>query len=59
MKLPNTDLAIVDNRKLAGYSLNLNHDEGKHKARVFKSALNMKTSHLEELKQALLSALET
>jgi hypothetical protein len=58
MKLPNPDLAIVDDRKLAGYSLNLNHDEGKHKARVFKSALNMDISHLEELKQALLSAVE-
>jgi hypothetical protein len=58
MKLPNPDLAIVDDLKLAGYSLNLNHDEGKHKARVFKSALNMDISHLKELKQALLSAVE-
>ena len=56
MRLPNPDLAIVDERKLAGYSLNLEHDEGKHKARVFKSALNMDLSHLEELKLALLSA---
>ncbi len=59
MKLPNSDLAVIDDRQLAEYSLNLDHDEGKHKARVFKSALNMDVSHLEELKQALWSALKT
>ena len=53
MKLPNPDLAVIDDRKLAGYSLNLDHDEGKHKARVFKAALNIDVSHLEELKQSL------
>jgi hypothetical protein len=58
MKLPNPDLAIISDTKLAGYSLNIDHDEGKHKARVFKAALNMDVSHLEELKQALRSALE-
>jgi hypothetical protein len=58
MKLPNPDLAVIDDRKLAGYSLNVCHDEGKHKARVFKAALNMDVSHIEELKQALRSAIE-
>ena len=58
MKLLNPELAIVDDRKLAGYSLNLEHDEGKHKARVFKSALNMDGYHAEELKRALLAAVE-
>ena len=47
MKLPNSDLAVIVDRKLAGYSLNLDHDEGKHKARVFKAALNMDVSHLD------------
>jgi hypothetical protein len=56
MRLPNPDLTIIDERKLAGYSLNLEHEEGQHKARVFKAALNMDASHLEELKIALLSA---
>jgi hypothetical protein len=56
MRLPNPDLAIIDDRKLAGYSLNLEHQEGQHKARVFKAALNMDVSHLEKLKLALLSA---
>jgi hypothetical protein len=58
MKLSNPDLAVIDDRKLAGYSLNLDRDEGKHKARVFKAALNMDISHVEELKQSLRSALE-
>jgi hypothetical protein len=57
MILPNPDLAIIDDDKLAGYSLNLDHTEGKHKARVFKSSLNMGASNSEELRQALLDAL--
>jgi hypothetical protein len=41
MILPNPALAIIDEDKLSGYSLNTEHSEGKHKARVFKSVLNM------------------
>ena len=59
MILPNPDLAIIDDDKLTGYSLNLDHTEGKHKARVFKSALNMDASDSDELKQALLDALKS
>jgi hypothetical protein len=59
MILPNPDLTIIDDDKLAGYSLNLDHAEGKHKARVFKSALNMDASDSEELRLALLDALRT
>ena len=58
MKLPNPDQTFIDNRKLMGYSLNLEHDEGKHKARVFKSALNMTINNLEELKNALFQAVK-
>jgi hypothetical protein len=58
MILPNPDLAIIDEDKLAGSSLNLEHSEGKHKARVFKSVLNMDTSDAEELRQALFDALK-
>jgi hypothetical protein len=46
MILPNAELAIIDEDKLAGYSLNSEHTEGKHKARVFKSVLNMAVSTL-------------
>lgn len=59
MKLPNPEKTFIDNNKLAGYSLNVNHDEGKHKARVFKSALNLTIDNIEELKQALLEAVKT
>jgi nitrogen fixation/metabolism regulation signal transduction histidine kinase len=58
MILPSPELAIIGEDKLAGYSLNLEHSEGKHKARVFKSALNMDASDAEELRQALLEVLK-
>ena len=59
MKLSNPEKTFIDNNKLAGYSLNVNHEEGKHKARVFKSALNLTIDNLEELKQVLLEAVKT
>jgi hypothetical protein len=59
MKLPNPRDALIDERKLLGYCLNPNHPEGQHKARVFKSALNLDQSHFAQLKAALLKAVET
>ncbi|MFB2833651.1 DUF6883 domain-containing protein [Floridanema evergladense] len=59
MKLPNPENAIIDEQKLAGYSLNPNHSDGKHKARVFESALNLTLDNLDELKNALLLAVRT
>jgi hypothetical protein len=56
MILPNPESAVIDEDKLSGYSLNTEHSEGKHKARVFKSALNMDASNSQDLKQALLDA---
>jgi hypothetical protein len=38
-KLPNAERAVVEIEKLRDYSLNPGHDEGKHKARVFRAAL--------------------
>lgn len=35
IKLPNPELAYVNDQKLLGYSLNYDHPDGKHKARVF------------------------
>ena len=58
MKLPNPEKAIVDNQKLAGYCLNLNHADGRHKARVFKSALNLDINNVDELKAALIKAIK-
>ncbi|MFB2839502.1 DUF6883 domain-containing protein [Floridanema evergladense] len=41
MKLPNGDSAEIPMQKLTGYCLNTNHSKGKHKARVFQSALGI------------------
>ncbi|WP_369750949.1 DUF6883 domain-containing protein [Calothrix sp. PCC 7507] len=41
---------------MAGYCLNPEHPEGKHKARVFKSALNLDLNDAEELQTILLQA---
>ena len=39
--LPNGDRAVVDIAKLTDYCLNPQHEDGKHKARVFASALGL------------------
>lgn len=59
MKLPNAELAIVDIRKLREYSLSLEHDTGKHKARVFRSALEITADDAEELRRVLLIIVKT
>ena len=41
MKLPNFDLAVIDGNKLWNYSLNSQHDRGKHKARLFAAILDL------------------
>ena len=57
MKLPNTDRAIVPVAKLRDYSLNTAHPEGKHKARVFRSALGFTVKDAERLRQMILDAI--
>ncbi len=47
MFIPNADQAIVDIRKLRDYCLNSEHDEGKHKARLFSSILGMNINDAE------------
>lgn len=59
MKLPNPENAIIDDQKLTGYCLNITHGEGQHKARVFKSALDLDVEDVEILKSALLEAVKT
>ncbi|MEH1815716.1 MAG: DUF6883 domain-containing protein [Nostoc sp.] len=56
MKLPNRECAIVEIDKIAGYCLNPEHPEGKHKARVFKSALGLNLDDAKELQVILLQA---
>lgn len=47
--IPNADSVIIDTRKFTDYALNPNHDVGRHKARVFESALGYNQSNATEL----------
>jgi len=55
-KLPNPEQVIIDIDKLAGYCMNMEHQDGQHKARVFKSALNLGIEDIEILRTALIQA---
>src|SRR5438132_14244701 len=59
MKLPNGDRAIVDIAKLSDYCLSPEHPRGRHKARVFASALGLTADHAEGLRDALLEISRT
>lgn len=56
MKLPNGDRAVVDMRKLRDYCLSARHPRGRHKARVFASALGIYDGDADLLRDALLEA---
>jgi hypothetical protein len=56
MKLPNARRAVAEIEKLRDYCLSANHPRGRHKARVFATALDMTADDAEELRQAILSA---
>lgn len=56
MKLPNGAHAVVDIEKLLDYCLSAQHPEGRHKARVFLSALGMNSSDAGVLREILLTA---
>lgn len=57
MPLPTLDNIRIDERKLTGYVLNLNHPEGRHKARVFRSSLGLTIADAPWLAQAIKLAL--
>jgi hypothetical protein len=59
MLIPNAESAVVDIRKLRDYCLNPEHDDGKHKARLFLSSLGMKAEDAEDLRQILLEVVVT
>jgi hypothetical protein len=59
MKIPNAERAIVDIGKLRDYCLNSEHNDGKHKARLFSAALGMGINDAEALREALLQAVQT
>ena len=58
MRVPFCEKAEVNIRKLRDYCLNPNHEVGKHKARVFASALNLSEENAEELQTILLDAVK-
>lgn len=57
--LPNANKAVVPLEKLSGYSLDSSHPVGKHKARVFASALGMTESDAPRLREMILQAVLT
>lgn len=59
MKLPCGVDAIVEISKLRDYCLNPYHPRGRHKARVFASALGLQQADVEFLRAALLTAART
>jgi len=56
MKLPNGEFAIISMEKLTSYCLNPKHNSGKHKARVFASALGITAENAENLRELIAQA---
>ena len=59
MKLPGASRAVIDPRKIQEYCLSFDHPRGKHKARVFHSALGLTNENTAELEMRIREALET
>ncbi len=55
-RLPHSDKAILDIRKIEDYCLNPSHPRGRHKARVFREALDLQRSDASWLREVLLEA---
>jgi hypothetical protein len=58
MKLPNAEAAFIDIRKLRDYSLNPDHDRGKHKARLFLAILGLDADDVAELEALIVEAIQ-
>jgi hypothetical protein len=54
--LPNRNEAVLDIRKIEDYCLSPSHPRGRHKARVFREALDLQRSDAGWLREALLEA---
>lgn len=59
MKLPNVARAVIEIEKLRDYCLSTSHPRGKHKAYVFETVLGLTAEHSEELREAILSAINS
>ncbi len=58
MKLPNFELAFIDRNKLRNYSLNSQHDRGKHKARLFAAILDLGSNDAEIMEVLIQDAIQ-
>jgi hypothetical protein len=56
VRLPNGERAFVDVEKLRHYCLDPTHPRGRHKARVFASALGLAAAEAEALRMSLMKA---
>jgi hypothetical protein len=56
VKLPNGERALIDPRKLIAYSLDPEHDEGRHKAHLFESLLGINLLNSDLLLDAIQDA---
>ncbi len=54
MRLPNGECAVVERAKVVDYCLNRDHIRGRHKARVFASALGLTDRDADVLRDTLL-----
>ena len=59
MKLPNGHRAIIDQRKVTDYCLDLAHEDGSHKARLFQALIGLNRPNASLLLDALRDAAET
>ncbi|HIG75819.1 MAG TPA: hypothetical protein EYQ24_14920 [Bacteroidetes bacterium] len=57
--LPNADRAYIDLRKLADYVLSPDHPRGKHKAKVFATALGLGPADAEWLRDEIQKGVRT
>ena len=57
LTLPQADRAHIDARKLRDYALNPDHPKGRHKARVFQSALGVGRDDWEYLRDQILEGI--
>jgi hypothetical protein len=55
-RLPHSDEAVLDIRKIEDYCLSPSHPRGRHKARVFREALDLQRSDAAWLRDVLLEA---
>ena len=56
MKLPHGEKATIDSRKILDYSVSPEHDDGKHKAKLFETVLGLTRDHASLLIDALKEA---